>query len=403
MCRFRVLAVLAVLGPGLVGRAPADATTLTPDPLVVGHSVTFRSQVLDEDRTILVALPGDYESRPDRRFPVVYVLDGRSQFLHTTATVDVLSRSGRVPAMIVVGVANVDRRRDFTAIDDHVGEPRGGAGRFLEFLQTELIPLVERSYRTLGHRTLIGHSLGGLFALHALVTAPDLFHSVIAISPALTSDEVDVDGQPAPFTERAETFFRDRDSLPRFVYLTMSAGEAQAWVDDLERFRRVLERHAPHDLEWHLVDMPDDTHGTTVLRSTDEGLRELYRGWDGSAVFATGQASDLAPHYRRLSSRLGYDVPVPEEAINRFGYTLLEAGRTGGAITALRFNVDRNPGSANAHDSLGEALLAQGNLDEAVGQFRRAVELAASTGHAALEVYRRNLESALAQIETDTR
>jgi pimeloyl-ACP methyl ester carboxylesterase len=393
--------MLGVFGPWFVNGTRAQDPTLTPEPLVVGHSVTFRSEVLDQDRTILVALPGDYESRPLAAFPVVYVLDGRSQFLHTTATIDVLSRSGRVPAMIVIGIANVDRRRDFTAIEAREGEPYGGASVFLDFLDTELVPLVERSFRTLPHRTLIGHSLGGLFALHALVTKPDLFRAVIAISPALSSDEVEVDGQPAPFTDRAETLFRTRDSLPRFVYMTMSAGETRAWIDDLDRFRRVLKRNAPADLEWHLVDMPDDTHGTTVLRSTDDGLRELYRGWDGSAVFAAGDADTLEPHFRQLSTRLGYDVPVPEEAINRFGYALLEAGRIDDAITALRFNADHNPDSPNVHDSLGEALLSDGRIDEAVVRFERAVRLGESTGHPALEVYRQHLATARAALTVD--
>jgi hypothetical protein len=139
-----------------------------------------------------------------------------------------------------------------------------------------------------------------------------------------------------------------------------------------------------------------------VLRRTDDGLRALYRGWNGAAVFAAGDANALAPHFRQLSARLGYDVPVPEEAINRFGYALLEAGRTRDAITALRFNTDRNQGSPNAHDSLGEALLADGRVAEAVAQFHVAVGLAEGTGHPALEVYRRHLESARARLDSES-
>ena len=303
--------------------------------------------------------------------------------------------------MIVVAVANVDRGRDFTAVDPDDGHPAGGADRFLDFFESELTPLIERSYRTLLHRTLVGHSLGGLFALHALISRPELFDAIIAISPALTADEVDVEGQPPPFTERAKAFLRGRKSLNRDLYMTMSAGESQDWTDDLDRFRRILRRHAPDDLRWHLVDMPDDTHGTTVLRSTDQGLRELYRGWDGSAVFASGDAAGLEPHYRKMSSRLGYGVPVPEEAINRFGYALLEAGRCEEAVIALRFNVDHNPDSPNAHDSLGEALLADDRVEDAVARFERAVDLAESIAHPALEVFRRHLQEARARLASD--
>ena len=81
-----------------------------------------------------------------------------------------------MPEVILVAVVNTDRTRDLTPtkIADRPGET-GGADRFLDFFEKELIPAIESRYRTQKFRVFAGHSLGGLFALHALFTRPELF------------------------------------------------------------------------------------------------------------------------------------------------------------------------------------------------------------------------------------
>ncbi len=89
---------------------------------------------------------------------------------------------------MVVGIANIDRNRDFTP-EVIEGLPSGGADRFLDFIESELMPFVDENFRTAPHRTLIGHSLGGSLVVYALVERPDLFQAAIAISPAISNDE----------------------------------------------------------------------------------------------------------------------------------------------------------------------------------------------------------------------
>ena len=108
------------------------------------------------------------------------------------------------PEMIVVAVRNTDRTRDLTPSpftpdppEDGEGEDgdegdgenpmptAGGAGAFLDFFERELFPFVEERYRTQPYRIVIGHSFGGLFAVHALVHRPAAFDAYVAISPSL--------------------------------------------------------------------------------------------------------------------------------------------------------------------------------------------------------------------------
>lgn len=134
------------------------------------------STALGEQREYLVHLPRSYKAAPNQRYPVIYVLDGSSQDVHTAASAMLMANIGVLPEVIVVGIPNIDdkgRQRDYTPpgirqdIDDRAG-PEGRADPFLEFLRSELISEIDRSYRTTASRTLAGNSRGSLYADPAL-------------------------------------------------------------------------------------------------------------------------------------------------------------------------------------------------------------------------------------------
>ncbi len=143
-----LFALVALLAPVAEGQ----------EKIAIGERHTVQSKILNEARPILVSLPDGYGQRQDR-YPVVYLLDGDVHLEHVNGLVKFLAWAGQVPRMIVVGVANTDRMRDFS-LKPYPGRPgSGGAGRFLEFLATELIPFVDKTYPTMPRRMLVGHSL----------------------------------------------------------------------------------------------------------------------------------------------------------------------------------------------------------------------------------------------------
>jgi uncharacterized protein len=157
--------------------------------------LTIKSSVLGEDRVILVRTPVGYDANK-QSYPVLYMTDGDAHMAHTASTVEFLARNGRMSETIVVGIVNTDRTRDLTPTTPvqkgATGAPQnptaGGADNFLKFLETELIPDIEKRYRVRPYRSLAGHSLGGLFAMHAMLTRPQLFNSYVAVSPSLQWD-----------------------------------------------------------------------------------------------------------------------------------------------------------------------------------------------------------------------
>jgi uncharacterized protein len=169
--------------------------------IVIGVRDTIFSKVLDEKRTLLVHLPLTEPDvfAPGQKYPVVYVLEGESLFYSVVAISEQLSGgSGNYmyPKMIVVGIMNTDRTRDLTpthstnstVMPSFLLSNSGGGEKFLSFFRNELIPHIDSTYAAAPFRVIIGHSFGGLTAIHALMKHQGLFNSVVAIDPSMWWD-----------------------------------------------------------------------------------------------------------------------------------------------------------------------------------------------------------------------
>jgi len=383
LAAFLLVAAVTRAG-GIPGPSVLDSAT----PLVIGHALTLHSSVLDEDRRLLIHLPADYETT-EQPLPVIYLLDGRAHFNHTTATVDLLGVNARMPRSIVVGIDNTDRSRDFTAVVTE-GRSSGGADLFLEFIESELIPFVDGNFRTAPHRTLIGHSLGGSFVVHVLVERPDLFDAAIAISPAVNNDERG-EGLPS-VSERLADSLENRKSQTFSLFITMSDGEDARWETDLETVIDVLKTNASSSFEWEFRRMEGEDHGTTVHGSTYLGLRFINSDWDTTGLVRNGTLAELVARFDGLSERLGYEIRPPELMVNLLGYRLLGEGRGKEAIEVFEYNTDLYPDSANVDDSLGEALERAGRLPGAMRSYRKAVAKGQASGDRSLSIFQANLD-----------
>ena len=381
---------------GLAALLALSRSAPAAEPLANGETVRMTSKVLGEERTILVSTPRGYE-QGSARYPVLYLTDGDSHLLHTRGTVDFLVRNGLMPDVVIVGVTNTDRTRDLTPTRAYgtredgtsvIIENSGGTRRFLDFFEKELIPYVEATYRTAPFRIFAGPSLGGLFALDALVERPGLFDASIAASPALSWDNDVILG-------RVETFLEGRKELRHTLFVTMAnEEEGDPSPTRFERLRKTLKRTKAAGFAWGAMPMPDEDHGSVVLRSHYWGLRKVFEGWrlprDRKAGGWAGTVDDLVKHYAQLSERLGYPVPPPELVVNQVGYLHLLRKDVKGALPFFRKNVELYPGSPNVHDSLGEALEAAGKPEEALACYEKAVELAAKGADPRLPIFTRN-------------
>lgn len=180
-----------------LGQKTNTKQTETTKPFVLGIIDEMQSKELSEKRVLNIYLPEGYDQSDTTKYPVIYLLDGSADedFIHVVGLVQFNSFEwvNQVPKSIVVGIANVDRKRDFTfptsVEDDKKKFPTAGhSDKFIAFIEKELQPYIEGKYKTTQEKTLIGQSLGGLLASEVLLKKPELFTKYIIISPSLWWD-----------------------------------------------------------------------------------------------------------------------------------------------------------------------------------------------------------------------
>lgn len=340
--------------------------------LTIGQTVTLWSDVLGEGRPVLVALPESYQTRGNERFPVLYLLDGESQFQHVAGIVSFLARNDRIPGLIVVGIPNLPqtRRRDFTPPATPPLPSSGGAQHFLRFITDELMPWVDRTYRTEPFRLLVGHSFGGLFALNTLVYQPERFNAYIAVSPALGWDDRALVRQIASkWTE-----------VPghRSLYLTYGAQEPLTLTPAVRELLQVLEAKPVAGLRWEARFLKGDDHASTPHRTVYDGIEFVFAGWRPDSLIWSGDLTGVEAHYRASMSKYGVQGTghPPEGVMSLTAGLLLQRGAIDRAIVISQRTVELYPTSPTAHAALGGALRSGGRLEEAAQAYGRAIDQA---------------------------
>jgi predicted alpha/beta superfamily hydrolase len=377
---------------GRVFAAPPTPPEEKGISLEIGELLKIESKILGEERPIMVYVPDDYASS-GASYPVLYLLDGTYHFHHATGVVDFLSKLDRMPRMIVVGIHNIDRNRDFlpTRVDDF--PPVASADKFLAFIREELAPFMEKNYRTVPYRILCGHSYGGLFGIYSLVNSPGFFQAYIIVSPSVYWDD------RLMFKKTGE-LFKQTPGLNGFFYITAAGGDKDAIRFATKDFAGLLEKEAPRGFEWHYRFMEKEDHNSTFHRVFYDALETLYAGWRLSAdQLSRMSLRDIREHYAKLSRKYGYEIPAAMQALDLKEYLLRGEKKFEEAIEVLEFRAAAYPGSAIAHFKLGRLYEAAGKMDLAKTNFEKAVELGEQAKDSRLPVYKEALSLLLKKIK----
>jgi predicted alpha/beta superfamily hydrolase len=350
----------------------------------IGELITIKSKVLDEERNIIIYTPLSYNvAKQD--YPVMYLLDGGYHFHHVSGIVQFMSAQGLMPEMLVVAITNVDRNRDFSPTHVDKIPTSGGAEKFMSFISDELIPYVDKNFRTQPYRILTGHSLGGEFAAHALLNKPEVFDAYLAISPYLMYDDNFV-------VKEAKT--KLKPDYPNGVQFYMSIGDEPKYFDALAAFENIIVNKSPKGFEFTYVKMEGESHGSIPHLSIYHGLEWIYSEWKLPNEKYTEGLAAIDGHYKFISKKYGYTINTPENVINLLGYNFLGKNNYDEAIKVFRENVKRYPKSANVYDSLGEALEKSNEIKDAANNYKKAVKIANKTVNPYLLIYQGNLKRA---------
>jgi len=377
-----LLLLLAIL-------ASATAAAQEKDPaLKIGEKFTLHSNVLNEERPYWVYLPASYNSKAQspEAYPVLYLLDGDALFHTATGVVEFMSRNGndQIPELIVVAIPNTDRNRDLTpthSLINQIGkqsrtlDSSGGGDAFLKFLREELVPQIDARYRTLLYRILAGHSLGGLLAIHALLTAPATFQGIVAMDPSLSWDDQIV-------VKKEKEFLSTAKALHNGVFISVAnTPQIQTFnnpklnEDAVRTFAHLLELN-PHGVRSKLKYFAAEDHGSVPLLSLYDGLLFIFDGYRPVWASFLDPPDVVTSHFKNVSERVGVELLPPEQLVNSMAYSLLyELREVDKAIVLFKLNVSLYPKSFNAYNSLAESYLVNGDRALAVENYETSLQL----------------------------
>lgn len=241
---------------------------LKAEVIAVGESFVLPSAILKQQRRYSVSLPSRYQAEPGRHYPVLYVVDADFQFFHVAAIVKNLTQMGKIPPLIVVGVAT-EGPDDYVKattwpIQGEGAQAYGGIEPMRLFFNSELIPQIEKTYRTSPERILAGYSLGALYTLYELIQKDSPFQAYLAMSASLWFDDYS-------FQKKFEAFLTEKNSNKK-LFLSL-ANERGMGVTELVA---ALKKADNPSLRWNYRQFPEETHYSTALPALYAGLSYLY-------------------------------------------------------------------------------------------------------------------------------
>ena len=256
--------MLLSLGP-VVSGAPSVDQTQSPE------QVKIRSSILDQERELIVHLPRDYDR--EKRYPVLYVLDGSSQDQPLADALASLSAQGLAPTTIVVGIPNMSgANRTFQLVPpfmrtdpENSDSPKGTGDRFLDFMEKELVPFIAKQYGASDTRLFAGNSRGGLLVMYSLIAKPDLFAGRFCFSTPLWRED-------NLLVERASASLSAKRTMKSFLYLSAGENETDAIKSGNDAMAAVLKNRAPLGFVWHVERTPGVDHTTNAKMSGPSAL-----------------------------------------------------------------------------------------------------------------------------------
>jgi len=362
------------------------------------------SQVLKESRKIYVQLPASYNAENSQKYPVVYILDGEV-FLPTAKNVLDFYSGGFMPEMVLIGISNNNNRmRDLTTstVKTMYGRPfnqeNGEAANFIQFIENELIPFVEKKYPVTNFRTIIGHSYGGLFAVYTLINHPNIFNNYIAIDPSLDWDNQNL-------TEQAKTMFANQDFNRKSLFMSLGGQlhmqNPKITIDNVMQdtsdftvfarsniaFSNLIKQNHDNGLFFEWKFYPRDLHGTISYPSIMDGLISVFEWYqmENTAKFNSletpkAELSNII-NYRanKLKNHFGYAIPpYPEDLLNILGDMSMDMGQLEKSKMFFDFAIEYYPNSPIGYSSMVNYYMAQNNNSQALHFATKAYELSGS-------------------------
>lgn len=309
--------------------------TQEKNDITIGKQDFIYSDILEEKREIWIYIPEglDNETSKQNIYPVVYLLDGEYNFHVTSGIIEFLSKNDLCPQMILVGVINKNRDRDFSPRYIDSWPSSGGADNFLKFIKSELIPYINANYPTTSYKMLIGHSLSGGFVIYSMTQSAEIFNSYIAIDPSIHLDnyifvdqmkeaigKIDLSEEvlylPYTYSDKSYDSLQIRNDTNKTTKVIRAKFEFCDMLDSLQATNGISVKSNFYQRE---------SHSSLPLISIYDGLNYIFDFYKPPVIQNNIEALNNAKemildHYETISNRIGYKVLPPDNLIEALHY-----------------------------------------------------------------------------------
>ena len=272
---FIPLALILLLSRVSFGQKTEAIAAGKQSDFVLGKTDSIESRVLGEKRALNIYLPDGYNPDSAATYPVIYLLDGSrdEDFIHVAGIIQFLTMIDTMPKVILVGIANVDRRRDYTypttiAEDKRDFPTTGGSALFMQYIEKEVEPYINKYYNTNGERTIIGQSLGGLVATEILLKHPQLFDNYVIVSPSLWWDNESL-------LKAAPGYLKNNPDADKKIFIVVGT-EGEVMEGDAEQLYHHISDTKRSGYMVRFTKMPEEDHLTILHNCIYKTLIKLY-------------------------------------------------------------------------------------------------------------------------------
>lgn len=353
----------------------------------IGKVDSIYSKTLKENRELWVYLPDNFNA--SKKYPIVYLLDGKTNFHSFTGVINHLSNTDVIPEMIVVGILNTNRNRDFTPTYDSTNydKSNGGGEAFSYFLEKELMPYIESRYPVAPYRILVGHSLGGLWVVNTFLNYTSLFNSYIATDPSLWWDNMKLEKQSAKIL--MEQKFKDK-----ILFLTMAnslpigmTDTAQARKDNTVStigirsvllFHDVLVNTKNKELKWQFKYYENERHSSVPLISSYDAFKFIFDFYQRPSFqkVTDSTVAILENHYKMVSEKMKYQISPPEADIKGLAWRCKNWEKNNKwTLAFLEMYIKYYPNSPTAYENMGQFYMDTGDAKKAQMYFDKEKKL----------------------------
>jgi predicted alpha/beta superfamily hydrolase len=362
-------------------------TNVKSDSISIGSIHTITSKILGENREIIISLPDDY-TKSNSNYPVLYLTDGFQNIEHVRGSVEILTRTGNIPPIIIVGVKSINRVRDFTFTHNKNKLKSGGGKQFLTFLETELIPYIDKTYRTNAFQILEGHSLGGLFTASTLIEKPELFQGFIIMSPALWWNNEEL-------TQKAKTFFTTNPNLEKSLFFGIGKEESSkefGMRKELTNFIDVINTNKPKKLNFEHKEFDNEGHMSSPLLSNYYGLKSIFADLKYSDSFIKNYSNDeFLKKEKEIINKYGESAKRTGESYYELGASIYNENLSG-AITIFKRSIEVYPYDINLITTLARLYEKNNDTSNAIDTYKYAIEVSEKYNFDNEESYQKEID-----------